>query len=172
MYQRNTDPKFWDSNYSKNNCNCGSFALNVTSWFSPYDNDDTNGEADYYSQEDRAQYIIDLYFDGLSREKILDKILELDRKEILRVCPWLEPVSEFNLPKDEERVIAYRLQLGDVWEHEVDTDFHFRVRLGGFWFEKCGEGPIRFCENQEITDPWETSPQLVYDSNILYFRMK
>lgn len=171
MYQRNTDPKFWDSNYSRRNCNCGSFALNVNSWFSPYETIDECEEGKC-TEEDRAQYIIDLYMEGNSRDTVMDIILEMDKKAILESCPWLEEVNEFELPEDKERVVAYRLMIGDIWEHEVETDFHFRVRIGGFWFEKCGEGKIHFCNNQEVTEPWETSPHLIYNSNILYFRFK
>ena len=169
MYHRNTDPKFWETDYSQDHCNCGSFALDLTSWFSPYcESDDDDG---CYTNEDRNEYIIDMYQEGYSREYIKDTILRRDGEEILRICPWLEQVNEFHLPANE-RIIAYRLQLGDIWNCDVDTDFHFRVRIGGFWFEKCGEGPIHLCSNQEVTEPWVTSPCLIYDSDILYFRVK
>ena len=95
------------------------------------------------------------------------------------ITPWLIFAQllltfckiDFHIPANE-RIIAYRLQLGDIWNCDVDTDFHFRVRIGGFWFEKCGEGPIHLCSNQEVTEPWVTSPCLIYDSDILYFRVK
>ena len=37
VYKRNTDSDFWKK--PRTDCNCGSFALNVTTWFTPYDND-------------------------------------------------------------------------------------------------------------------------------------
>ena len=165
FYERNKDPNFWTGENVK--CNCGSFALNVTSWFSPYDNDDK------YSEEDRTKIIRSLYEEGYSREDIMDIVLRRDQEEILRVCPWIEPVLPNEiLPTD--RVIAYRININfndwDSYSSYIDEDFHFRVRIGGFWFEKCGEDKVQFCNDQNVSNQWYSAANLSYDSEILFFR--
>lgn len=164
-YERNQDPMLWvGENYD---CNCGSFALNVTTWFSPYGNDDN------YSEENRTNLILSLYYEGYSREEIMDIILRRDQEEILRYCPWVDAVLPEEI-RPEDKVIAYRINIdfndSDWVSSFIDEDFHFRVRIGGFWFEKCGEDKVQFCEDQNVTNTWYSTPRLTYDSEILYFR--
>lgn len=164
-YKRNKDPKFWTK--ERYECNCGSFALNVTSWVAPYDNDEK------YTEAQRSLIIRELYEEGADKDTILRTIIELDQESILAACPWLEPVlpSEIN---NQDRVVAYRLSL-DMDELEngfLDDDYHFRVRINGFWFEKCGQEEIRLCPDQDITHLWVMSKYLIYDSDICFFRFK
>ena len=165
FYILNRFPNFWKKN--RVDCNCGSFALNTPSWVSPYDNDDN------YTNETRTKIIQDMFEEGFSKEQIMDTILTLDQEALLKACYWIEPV----LPAEilpEDRVIAYRLYLDeDALENgEVDDDYHFRVRINGFWFEKCGQEPIRFCGIDFDEEPWKVTPYLIYDSEICYFRFK
>jgi hypothetical protein len=162
-YKRIHNPYFWNQQNQK--CNCGSFALDVSTWFTPYDNNDD------YLEEDRTAIIRSLYQEGFSRKEIMEAIIQRDQEEILEACPWIEPIlyDEISL---EDRIVAYRIGIQfDDW-HEIDEDFHFRVRIGGFWFEKCGEDDIRLCADQNVTNVWYTDENLFYDSDIVYFRFK
>ena len=164
-YKRNTDPKFWQE--ERRDCNCGSFALNLCSWFTPYDNDEI------YTDEARIALIEEMYEEGLSIADIYDVLMEYDQAEILKQCPWLEPIS-LKEAAPTDRVVSYRLYIDEesLEYGEPDEDYHFRVRINGFWFEKCGEDPIRFCGIEADEEPWKTTPYLVYDSDVLYFRFK
>lgn len=165
-YYRNTDPSIWKG--TNTYCNCGSFALDVTSWFSPYDN-----EGSTYCYEDRVDLIVDMWEEGYEKEDIYAILLEKDQEEILRVCPWIEPVL-LSEAEPEERLIAYRLVLdleeSELFSSYVEEDFHFRVRIDGKWYEKCGEGPVVLCENQDVTQEWHCCGGMDYDSDIIYFR--
>ena len=103
----------------------------------------------------------------------MDIVLRRDQEEILRVCSWIEPIlpSEI-LPTD--KVVAYRINIDfNDWDWPssyIDEDFHFRVRIGGFWFEKCGEDKVQFCDDQNVFNQWRSTDNLSYDSEILFFR--
>ena len=163
-YERNTDPTFWARRNRK--CNCGSFALNVTSWFPPCDNNSD------YTHKVRETMMQEMYDEGYSREEIMEAVLQRDQEEILNTCPWIEPVLPEEI-KPEDKVIAYRIGVAfaPCWSSEFfDEDYHFRIRIGGFWFEKCGEEDVQLCADQNVTHIWNTLPDLVYDSEIVYFR--
>lgn len=164
MFKRNKDPRFWRN--ERLECNCGSFALNVRENVCPYD------KSPGYSEEDRKIMIEELLYDGLSREDVMEIILERDWEEILKECDWIEPINEEDI-RPEDKVVAYRLCLvldeeGGVW----DDDFHFRVRIGGFWFEKNGSYPVHFCGDTDQKEPWQSTETLIYDSSIKYARFK
>ena len=164
-YKRNKDPNFWNEEHV--NCNCGSFALNVTSWVTPYDNDE------YYTDEYRLEFIDELLNEGYNRHEIMHELLDLDSQSLLSNFLWLEPISlEEALPTD--RVVAYRIHLdeGSLIDGEIDDDFHFRVRINGFWFEKCGCCGVQFCGTEADEKPWHTARYLNYDSEIRYFRFR
>ena len=165
-YRLNKDPSFWQREEMED-CNCGSFALNIATWFAPY------GIDDYLTLDNRNAIFEEMMDEGCSRQDIMDAVLEFDQQAILKACPWVEPVllSEA-LPTD--RLIAYRLSLdSDLFEcGEIDDDYHFRVRINGFWFEKCGGGKIRFCGTFDDESPWYSTPYLMYDSDVKYFRFK
>ena len=112
-----------------------------------------------------------MYEEGVSKQVIFETLLALDQQSLLRACSWIEPVL-FNEIRPEDRVVAYRLYLNedDLDVGLLDDDFHFRVRLNGEWWEKCGEDLVRTCDMEE--DPWYVSPVLKYDSEIVYFRFK
>lgn len=166
IYERTKDHSFWQE--EQDCCNCGSFALDVTEWFCPYDNDEQ------YTEDYRKSVITEMYEEGFSMEDIFEAILELDVEAILAACPWIEPI-DLTDATPEDRVVAYRLSIDEeelAAADDVDDDFHFRVRIGGFWFEKCGCDPIRLCGTEAQTDPWVTSRYIVYTGPIKYFRFK
>lgn len=117
--------------------------------------------------------IKEMYEEGFSRESIMEAILELDQESILAECEWLEPIL-LSEAAPTDRLVAYRLFLDEnsLEDDEINDDYHFRVRINGFWFEKCGEGPIQFLGTEVDELPWKTTEYLVYDSDIKYFRFK
>ena len=91
----------------------------------------------------------------------------------MRACHWIEPVLKDEICP-EDRVVAYRLFLDEeaLERGEIDDDYHFRVRINGFWFEKCGQDPIRYCGDKIDEKPWQVTSYLIYDSDVCYFRFK
>ena len=165
FYIRRRKPGFW--NKHRTDCNCGAFALDTPSWVCPYDNDDK------YTDESRTEMIRNMYEEGHSKEAIMEVVMAMDQESLLHACSWIEPVL-VNEIQPTDRVVAYRLFIDEdaLEAGEVDEDYHFRVRINGFWFEKCGQDPIRFCGTELDEKPWATTPHLVYDSDICYFRFK
>ena len=51
----------------------------------------------------------------------------------------------------------------------IDEDFHFKIRINGIWYEKDGDGPIKYANSQDITDD---SAWGDYDSRTIFFRYK
>ena len=169
-YTRITNPDFWKESHPE--CNCGSFALGVEQWFAPYGND---GEGHTEGLTMREGWIEDLH-DTLTCDEIMAVLLEQDQEEILRQCPWVEPVLP-NEIKDDDTIVAYRLSLfiEDGWITDIDEDYHFRLRYNGVWYEKCGDGEIEQCKEQtkeEFNKVWRLPHDLVYTSDIVYFRHK
>ena len=170
------DPLFWAK--KRLGCNCGSYALNIDSWFIPYDEDE-------YPALDREDFIASLYASGNDVNSIMDILLEGDVEGILEQCPWIEQTSKEEI-NDDDIVVAYRLALtiedwnpdedADIFQADyIDTDFHFRIRRNGVWEEKCGNTPITRCKEQvweEFEKPWDTGWGVIYRSTILYFRYK
>ena len=165
FFIRNHNPKFWRK--ERTDCNCGAFALDTPTWVSPYDLDEQ------YTEQARQDLIQEMMDEGFDRETIMETILLADQEALLSACHWIEPVLKEEI-QPQDRVIAYRLMLeSDAFhEGEIDDDYHFRVRINGFWFEKCGQDPIRFCGTCADESPWQVTPYLVYDSEVIYFRFK
>lgn len=160
MYNR-AKSTFW--NRPQPDSNCGSFALGVEEWFYPY-----NCEGD--ELEESRDRIIDYMSElGCTREEIMEALLIADTEVILQECPWVEQIS-LEEAEDSDRVVAYRVYYNEY--DPDDTDFHFRVRINGFWFEKCGEHPIRFCGTFADEEPWLGQADILYDSEVCYFRFK
>lgn len=170
-YNKITNPNFWDE--PRPLCNCGSFALGVDTWFAPYGNEDCSTNE---GLEAREIIIASLHEEGASVDAIMSILLEMDQEEILRECPWLEPILEGEI-KEEDTVVAYRLSLNIDEEvlFEIDEDYHFRIRKQGVWMEKCGDGEVIQCAEQDWDDfrkPWHLPHNLIYSSDIVYFRHK
>ena len=174
LYARNRDANFWDKD--RTNCNCGSFALNLTTWFTPYlDNEleeERMPECDY-TEEARDCFIEDCLDEGLSEEEIIEELIEKDWEFILAVCPFLRPIK-LKDARPGDRVIAYRLMLRteeDSWgdRYISDQDFHFRVRIDGYWFEKCGSNSVVILRRGAEEGDWDyPSTHLCYTGPIKY----
>ena len=171
LYKRNSNPKLFEE--KQDDTNCGSFALNVTKWYTPYLTDDTdNDDALWkYEEYEREQWVMEMLQEGYSREEIMEAVTERDFEFILKTCPWLVPIDESEIDT-KDRVIAYRLSLeitDEPEEFDMDEygDFHFRVLIDGEWWEKNGAGQVHKvdCPDAEI---WEVDDWLVYDGPIMY----
>ena len=172
LYKRNSNPSLFDE--KPDDTNCGSFALNVTKWYTPYLTDDTyNDDAlCQYEEYERERWVIDMLSEGYSREEIMEAVTERDFEFILKTCPWLKSIDESEIDEND-RVIAYRLSMeqppDDPEEFDMDEygDFHFRVMIDGEWWEKNGAGPVHLIEDPDA-DVWEVEDWLVYDGPIKY----
>lgn len=175
LYARNSRPDFWESEWAKNTCNCGAFALNLTTWFAPYlceseidDMDDVN--AYQYGCSEREHIMEELLLEGYDREDVMEIIARKDWEFILMTCPWLVPVSREEI-QPGDRAIAYRLMLESVepleFDADIHTDFHFRAYINGGWWEKNGAGPIIYCGAYADESPWHYH-SLTYDGAVRY----
>lgn len=158
----NRDPKYWET--KRTNCNCMAFALNAIGWLVPYEDDD-----------ERFYGALDLLYEGVSVEDVMETFLEQDLDYLLSNFPELVQVDYETAmaAPSSTRVIAYRVGLvyDDDLPDEMDTDFHFKVRIDGRWRDKMGTGPVEDCAL--ISDePWEGIDGLEYASRILYFIVK
>ena len=114
------------------------FALNLQGWYIPYQSEFT-----------RTEKIIEEYDCHMNLREIAN-VLAIEDIEYMqskfdkfKVISWAEMEL---LPKDVE-VIAYRVGVDyDESIDDFDTDFHFKVRRDGVWYEKCGDGPVEPCE--------------------------
>lgn len=176
LYARNMDDSFWEQ--TRPRCNCGSFALNLTTWFSPY----LDGLAEEqkmpectYTYEVRDEYIEDCLDSGMTTEEMMECVIEKDWEFILQVCPFLEPI-QLNDARPTDRVIAYRLMFQleeeDGYYIVTDQDFHFRVRIGEYWFEKCGSNPVVVLSHEAEETPWNGPHDLKYTGPIKYARFR
>lgn len=143
--------------------NCGGYALKTFNWYLPYGK---------YNHLDIAEA---LYEKGMSKEEIQDEILKEDLQTLLSDFNGkLIYISSIEEASPEDTVVAYRLYL-KIFEEEdemcenIDTDFHFRVRINNLWSEKCGEGEVKKCNFTE--EPWPNT-DCTYDGPILYFIFK
>ena len=156
--RRNNDKSIWHD--SPKRLNCGSFALDLLKWYVPCVNSD-----------DREDYMNELWENDYSPEDIAEIIVEADWAWILEDCPWLEPIKDPSEAATHERVVSYRVYVNDDGGY-LDDDFHFQVRINGFWFDKCGTEEIRFLGTETIYEPWESGDGLVYTSTIKYAKVK
>lgn len=171
LYKRNSNPSLFDE--KPDDTNCGSFALNVTKWYTPYLTDDINNDDALwkYEEYERERWVMEMLLDGYSREEIMEAVTERDFEFILMTCPWLVPITKEEIT-DDDRVIAYRLSLeipADPEEFDMDEygDFHFRLFVDGEWWEKNGNGPVHLIEDPDA-EIWEVDDWLIYDGPIMY----
>ena len=156
-YNRNTEKTAF-GDYIDLNRNCGSFALDIQEWFYPYD-DVYDEELDEFAG-DRRNEIEDLFENGCSDYEV-EEIIE-------KVCPWVERINKYDI-KDSDRIVAYRVGI-HYDDGVIDTDFHFRTRINGNWYEKNGSSNIKQIYGNET---WNLGCQLnYYDSKTVYFRFK
>ena len=178
LYNRNTQPKFWEENKESHSLNCGSFALGVDTWFCPYieDDDELEDSLWMYSGTERRNWIEELVYEGHELEDIMVDVIDRDFEFILKTCPWLEPIDVEDIT-DKDRVIAYRLSMEipecrDEFDCDEYMDFHFRVLLDGEWWEKNGGAPVHYVCDYIDEEPWVVEDWIVYSGPIRYARFK
>lgn len=176
LYNRNTQPEFWNENFDNHDLNCGSFALGVDTWYCPYVENCQDDEDWQYSEDERRDMIEELVFEGYEIDEIIDIVLARDFEFIMKTCPWLEPINKEDISYDD-RVIAYRLSIhipNERAEFDADecTDFHFRVLINGEWWEKNGATSAHYVGVEIDEGPWEVDDWLVYHGAIKYARFK
>ena len=150
IYERNTRPDFYEGN---DECNCGSFA--------------------------RTERLIEALEEGVDIYELLEATIDKDWDFILSACPWLKPIKYEDIEKTapNEQIIAYRLYIDpeqecSTWMIVDDMDFHFRTRIDGEWYEKCGGGPVcRLGADIDILEPWEGPEDIVYDGPIRFAKV-
>jgi len=154
--------------------NCGGFALSTYNWICPYVRTDDSVDKydipdDVYTDVEREGVMSTLVEMGWTESDIEEEILYHDVNFLLEEYPFLEAVNLEDCKLDET-VIAYRLfvHIDDDNTCVEDTDFHFKVRINGFWFEKMGNEPIHLCQLED-TKPWVVNEELQYTSSIAYF---
>lgn len=154
--------------------NCGGFALDLPEIITPWKDGENVG---YFEQYDyRQNLLVNLgeIYDDIN--EIYRHILIHDKAFLLKTYPQLKEISSKEILK-YKKVVAYRLFI--TYTNDgiyLDSDFHFRVCVNGFWFEKCGQLPPRLCENYN-EEPWvccdiEEDDGLIYDSPIIYFSLE
>lgn len=166
------------SNTPREAYNCGGFALSIYDWICPYvRTDDSIQKYDLpdgtYTDEEREAIMINLINDNWTEADIEEEILRCDVNFLLDEYPFLAPV-ELSECDPTETVIAYRIfvRVDEEFGCIEDTDFHFKVRINGFWFEKMGSDPVRPCSLDE-DEPWLMSnTDTKYTSRIEYFTIR
>ena len=153
--------------------NCGGFALKTFNWLTPY-TDEVDDDNDPYTEVDREDFIDSLYEDGFDDNFVSYELVFEDTHHILKRFPFLEQI-ELEDARPEDTIIAYRVftKWDESYDCVADTDFHFKVRLNGFWFEKMGGGEICLCDlNPDEKQAWIYNDDWAYISPIVYFRDK
>ena len=156
--------------------NCGGFALGTFNWVTPYISTpilcyDPNDYIGQYTDNARFSYIEESYEDGVPNEEITAKVLEQDVDFLLKHYPFLQKVNyEDCSPNDT--IIAYRIFIQLDEDGEIDTDFHFRLRHCGFWFEKSGfeQATVSL---YDLFEPWPLADEEdeYYNSEIIFFKI-
>lgn len=156
--------------------NCGGFALSIYDWVCPYYRTDYDDDFKYdddddwdYTDVERDEIMEEDLHLGYSKEQIEEDILWRDVNFLLNQYPFLY-LTKLEDCAPSDIVIAYRLfiQPDEDCSYIEDTDFHFRIRINNFWFEKMGSDDIKLCD-ANIEDVW-TSPTAQYTSRIVYFK--
>lgn len=176
LYKRNTHPNIYKDSPSV--VNCGSFALDVDTWYCPYLEDDSDLEEGVwqYTDSERRRFVYDLIEDGYSAEEIAEVLIEKDFEFILKTCSWLVPVKKEDITIND-RAIAYRLSImipddPADFDYDSDTDFHFCAFINGEWWEKNGESAVKKIGLKLDEEPWEVEDWLVYDGPIKFAKFR
>lgn len=158
MYTKNHDPNYFYDCPCEGNC--GSFALNVKEWYI--------SDRDF----DNTDIAWDMEIQGYDLEAILDYLTSKNVEQILEdFTDEIRIVTEENEVKKDEELIAFRVGVFDDDFEEIDSDFHFRVKRGGQWMEKCGSTEVRECE-LEKDKFWSNSSGEIYNGPIVFFAKK
>lgn len=152
--------KMIDKNYE--DYNCGGFAFGTYEWYFPYDW--------WQTREDSA---FDLFSNGKTAKEIQEIFLEEEFETILEDFKGrIHFIEDWRDASPRDRVICYRNCVCIREENEeeiyVATDYHFKVRINGKWYEKRGEEAPRPCDLDEDS-PWVLNSDIIYDSENIYF---
>ena len=177
------------SNYrSRNNTprslyNCGGYALSTYTWvlpcirsfedFTDYQDwtlDELQHFDDFehdYTDGRREALMVELLNNGYSVDDACSVILKWDVKFLLLQFPFLREINP-NGVSQKNRLIAYRVHIRyDSEYNEIYSDFHFKVRIGNCWSEKCGRSNIHKCKLMP-NRVWRCGADLEYRGKIAY----
>ena len=118
----------------------------------------------HYSLMNRTYIAISL-IKKYPKEVVLDVILNLDILFLLHQFPFLTKCLHKDI-KNTNRLIAYKIFLtfDDQKTKLLDSDFHFKIRINGQWYEKTGARSIYPTTNFKV---WKNG-EYIYDSNTIY----
>ena len=172
------------NNIAEDLYNCGGLALGLIEWVTPYVNCDNckykkedllitdwdelceSCEESRYARLDFIEYCIDKY----DLDTSLQIITESDAKMLMHKYDFLQRIDATDCDK-YNKVIAYRIGI-KIFEDsdEIEQDFHFRVKINGKWYEKCGTSAIKEIDtnDSDLNKPWYIA-DFIYDSPIIYF---
>lgn len=151
--------------------NCGGYALGTYNWLLPYEDED--------EEDSRCDFVYDLNTKGdYTNTDLANILLEQDVAYLLDTYEDLiDDLESLDLANEDDIVIAYRVCVynNNDWfdSTDVTTDFHFKVRIDGQWYEKQGNSQIKECElkpDEFWYIPGDDS--IEYNSDIHYFRRK
>lgn len=144
-----------EENTDRVDYNCGGYAFETYSWYSP---------GDFSEDEDSVSGFLlnimdsDLYYEVDIPELLFDFCIE----GILKTFPTYKRISEEEarcLPLST-KIIAFRTYFEDFG----DYDYHFKVRKNGVWSHKRGSSKIKEC----TLEKWSYI-DCSYDSPTAYF---
>lgn len=161
----NTDKHFWEK--KRPNCNCGSFAFDLDSWYTP---GSLSGDKDDDDEDTIYDFIEDLYECGHNEDSIANKLLQRYAHKVAEDFGdsvygfTLKEIDPYKLDDDEE-LIALRagVSIQDDRYLDLDYDFHFKVFRDNRWYEKQGATEVHVC----LLDVWCGSME--YNSVTAYF---
>lgn len=146
--------------------NCMAYALgSLYCWARPYS----------YSPDEREDEIIEM-MQYMTVKECANYLLKKDKENILNTLKGrIREISYDEIVEDDEIVVAFREYVKYFDDAEfnefpfVDFDFHFIVRLGDDWYEKCGAGEPNKVDYDNV---WMNSEGFEYNSDTVYFAIK
>ena len=155
-YTKNLNPAYFEEFPTK--ANCGSFAFNIEEWYDPIGDE-------YFSAEDRDEWIREMYNNDYSLDELADMYVEELTEQVLKDFNLeIRLITHFSEVQSNEEVIALRAWCYYSEDDWSDWDFHFKVLRDGIWQEKCGCESVRFC----LKDEWSYGTR-TYNSETIYF---
>lgn len=142
--------------------NCGGYALGTYNWYFPYN-------------YDREVTVEELIYEGFNEEEIYNILLKEDVDNMLYDFEGrLRLINTEEEANSDEIVIAYRIFIDFCLDNNKlyyeDSDFHYRVKNNGVWFEKNGDSEIHIVK-EDITEPWIAQCG-TYDSDLVLMALK
>ena len=148
--------------------------MGVYDWILPYDRGDEEDEEDA-----RCDFVYNKNQEGdYTNTDLANMLLEEDIEYLLETYEDLiDNLDSLEEADDDDIVIAYRVCVYNNVDWfdccDVVTDFHFKLRVDGQWYEKQGGAPVHECDLKP--DEFWYIPgddEIEYNSDIHYFRRK